>query len=403
MKAFIDDHRKADGVEPICKVLPIAPSTDYEHAARQRDPARCPARRRRDAVLCGHIQRVWRENFAVYGVRKVWRQRQREGVEVARCTVERLMRRLGLRGVVRGKTPRTTVSDRAMPCPQDHVNRQFQASRPNSLWVSDFTDVSTWQGVVYVAFIIDVLARRIVGWRVSHHMQTDCVLDALEQALDARQPVQGGQRSGGAVRLDPLYRASGGSGHCAIGGPRRRRLRQCAGGNHPWLGPSRGDPSPVVEEPRGRGVGDPHLGRLVQPPTPPGREPHLRDQVQTTLPAFVEEALRDVAAIGDRLAGQAPDQVGHGLPVIDVARRDPTREPLTTVVDDQVELEAEKLVAVDAAAMVTGDPGGRIGEGDASRRAVTGIEREGRVDDHRYVKLARSAFTTDSRCQPPGR
>jgi len=192
MKTFIDDHREAYGVEPICKVLPIAPSTYYEHAARKADPERLPARLRRDEALCVQVQRVWSENFEVYGVRKVWRQLRREGFDVARCTVERLMRQLGLRGVVRGKTLRTTVSDRATPCPQDHVNRQFQASRPNALWVSDFTYVSTWQGFVYVAFIIDVFARRIVGWRVSSSARTDFVLDALEQALYARQPVQGG-------------------------------------------------------------------------------------------------------------------------------------------------------------------------------------------------------------------
>ena len=186
MKTFIDDHREAYGVEPICKVLPIAPSTYYVHAARQADPARRPARLRRDEALSGHVQRVWSEHFEVYGVRKVWRQLHRESFDVARCTVERLMRRLGLRGVMRGKTLRTTVSDRAAPCPQDHVNRQFQASRPNTLWVSDFTYVSTWQGVVYVAFIIDVFARRIVGWRVSSSARTDFVLDALEQALHAR-------------------------------------------------------------------------------------------------------------------------------------------------------------------------------------------------------------------------
>ena len=159
---------------------------------RQADPARRPARQRRDEALCAQIQRLWREHFEVYGVRKVWRQLHREGVDVARCTVERLMRRRGLRGVVRGKTPRTTVSDRATPCPPDHVNRQFQATRPNSLWVSDFTYVSTGQGFVYVAFIIDVFARRIVGWQVSNSAHTGFVLDALEQALYGRQPVQGG-------------------------------------------------------------------------------------------------------------------------------------------------------------------------------------------------------------------
>jgi len=189
MKAFIDEHRAVYGVEPICRVLPIAPSTYYAHAHCQAAPERRSSRARRDEVLSGHIQRVWEENFQVYGVRKVWRQLLREGVMVARCTVERLMRRLGLQGVVRGKPVKTTISDKANPCPLDKVNRQFRAERPNALWVSDFTYVSTWQGFVYVAFVIDVFARRIVGWRVSSSARTDFVLDALEQALYARRPV----------------------------------------------------------------------------------------------------------------------------------------------------------------------------------------------------------------------
>jgi len=193
MKAFIDEHRAVYGVEPICRVLPIAPSTYYTHAHCQAAPERRSSRARRDEVLSGHIQRVWEENFQVYGVRKVWRQLLREGVMVARCTVERLMRRLGLQGVVRGNPVKTTISDKANPCPLDKVNRQFRAERPNALWVSDFTYVSTWQGFVYVAFVIDVFARRIVGWRVSSSARTDFVLDALEQALYARRPVdQGG-------------------------------------------------------------------------------------------------------------------------------------------------------------------------------------------------------------------
>lgn len=134
------------------------------------------------------IERVWQGNLQVYGADKVWRQLDREGMTVARCTVERLMRRQGLRGVVRGKVVRTTVSDPKAPCPLDRVNRQFRAERPNQLWASDFTYVSTWQGWLYVAFVIDVFARRIVGWRVSSSMRTDFVLDALEQALYARQP-----------------------------------------------------------------------------------------------------------------------------------------------------------------------------------------------------------------------
>jgi hypothetical protein len=190
MITFIDDHRQVHGVEPICRVLPIAPSTYYQHVARRADPARVPARVQRDAMLCVEIRRVWEKNVQVYGVRKVWRQLAREGIHVARCTVERLMKKLGLRGVRRGRFIRTTVSDSSRPCPLDRVQRQFKAERPNALWVSDFTYVSSWQGFVYVAFIIDVFARRIVGWRVSASAHTDFVLDALEQALYERQPVQ---------------------------------------------------------------------------------------------------------------------------------------------------------------------------------------------------------------------
>jgi putative transposase len=167
MTAFIDEHRGVYGVEPICNVLPIAPSTYYTQAARRADPQRRPCRAWRDDALCQQIRRVWDQNKQVYGVRKVWKQLRREGYRVARCTVERLMRRLGLRGVIRGRTVKTTISDKATPCPQDKVNRQFRATRPNALWVSDFTDVSAWQGFVYVAFVIDVFARRIVGWKVS--------------------------------------------------------------------------------------------------------------------------------------------------------------------------------------------------------------------------------------------
>ncbi|GIW56845.1 MAG: transposase [Lysobacteraceae bacterium] len=187
MTAFIDEHRDVYGVEPICRVLPIAPSTYSTQAARRADPELRPNRAWRDDALCQEIRRVWDENKQVYGVRKVWKQLRREGYRVARCTVERLMRRLGLRGVIRGRTVKTTVSDKATPCPRDLVNRQFRAERPNALWVSDFTYVSTWHGFVYVAFVIDVFARRIVGWKVSSSARTDFVLDALEQALHARR------------------------------------------------------------------------------------------------------------------------------------------------------------------------------------------------------------------------
>ena len=188
MYALVDEHRAAHGVEPICEVLQIAPSAYRRHAARSRDGSLMSTRARRDAALMPRIEQVWNANLQVYGADKVWRQMNREGVEVARCTVERLMKRLGLQGVKRGKVVRTTVSDSKAPCPLDKVNRQFRAERPNQLWVSDFTYVSTWQGWLYVAFVVDVFARRIVGWRVSSSMSTDFVLDALEQALYARQP-----------------------------------------------------------------------------------------------------------------------------------------------------------------------------------------------------------------------
>jgi putative transposase len=171
--------------------LQIAPSGYRRHVARQRNPGLRCARAQREEALLPQIQRVWHANLQVYGADKVWRQLRREGIGAARCTVERLMKRLGLKGVRRGKAVKTTVPDKAVPCPLDRVNRQFYAQRPNQLWVSDFTYVSTWQGWLYVAFVIDVFARRIVGWRVSSSMHTDFVLDALEQALYARQPELG--------------------------------------------------------------------------------------------------------------------------------------------------------------------------------------------------------------------
>jgi putative transposase len=189
MIAFIDDHRRAYGVEPICKVLPIAPSTYRDRVAKRADPTKLSARAKRDEALRPEIRRVFKENFEVYGARKVWRQLGREGIPVARCTVERLMADLGLQGAIRGKPVRTTISDNAAPCPLDHVNRQFHAPAPNLLWLSDFTYVSTWSGFVYVAFVIDAYARRIVGWRVSRTAHANFVLDALEQALHERRPV----------------------------------------------------------------------------------------------------------------------------------------------------------------------------------------------------------------------
>jgi putative transposase len=192
MIAFIDDHRGAYGVEPICKVLPIAPSTYHARVARRRDAGLLSRRARRDLALKPEIARVFAENFGIYGARKVWRQLGREGISVARCTVERLMGEMGLQGVIRGKPVRTTISDKAAPCPLDHVNRQFHAPAPNVLWLSDFTYVATWSGFVYVAFVIDAFARRIVGWRVSRTAHASFVLDALEQALHQRRPIHRG-------------------------------------------------------------------------------------------------------------------------------------------------------------------------------------------------------------------
>ena len=186
MTAFIDDHRDAYGVEPICSVLPIAPSTYYAHKARQADPSRLSGRAKRDAALQVEIKRVWNENRQVYGARKVWHQLHREGFPVARCTVERLMRQMGIQGVVRGKKVRTTIADEAATRPADLVERDFSAAHPNQLWVADLSYVATWAGFVYVAFVIDVFSRMIVGWRVSRSLRGNLALDALEQALWAR-------------------------------------------------------------------------------------------------------------------------------------------------------------------------------------------------------------------------
>lgn len=191
MVNFIEDHRSVYGVEPICKVLPIAPSTFYTHAARRKDPTRLPARAKWDATLCSAIDRVYRANRRVYGARKVWKQLKREGVAVARCTVERLMGSMRLQGVVRGRKCRTTIPDDLAARPQDLVARSFKAERPNQLWVADLTYVATWRGFVYVAFVIDVFSRRIVGWRVASSLRTDLALDALEQALWARPRSEG--------------------------------------------------------------------------------------------------------------------------------------------------------------------------------------------------------------------
>ena len=191
MAVFIDEHRGSYGVEPICAVLPIAPSTYYALKRCEADPSLRSLRAQRDERLRGDIERVWRENFEVYGVRKVWRQLNREGINVARCTVSRLMHDMGLQGAVRGRGFKTTtMSDPASTQPMDLVDRNFRASRPNELWVSDLTYVATWRGFVYVAFVIDVFSRRVVGWRVSRSLRSDLALDALEQAICERQDEQ---------------------------------------------------------------------------------------------------------------------------------------------------------------------------------------------------------------------
>ena len=192
MTSFIDDHRGEYGVEPICRVLPVAPSTYHERVAQRRDPLRLSPRVQHDEAMKPEVRLVFDANLKVYGVRKVWWQMQREGFEIVCCTVERLMRDLGLQGVIRGKPVKTTISDKAAPCPLDQVNRQFHAPAPNMLWASDFTYVATWPGFVYVAFVIDVYARYSVGWRVSRSAHASFVLDALEQAIHDRRPVHRG-------------------------------------------------------------------------------------------------------------------------------------------------------------------------------------------------------------------
>ena len=187
MTDFIEESREAHGVEPICRALQFAPSTYYDRRSIVRDPDRASARVKSDAALSVKIDAAWDTNRKLYGARKIWHVLRREGEDAARCTVERLMRSLGIRGVVRGKKVITTQPDTSKPCPDDKVNRLFTADRPNKLWVSDFTYVPTWSGTVYVAFVIDVFARRIVGWRASTSMKTQFVLDALDQAIWQRK------------------------------------------------------------------------------------------------------------------------------------------------------------------------------------------------------------------------
>src|SRR5712664_1442188 len=281
MVGFIDDHRETFGVEPICAVLPIAPSLYYELKARERDPHRRPARARRDEELCEHVRRVWRENREVYGVRKVWKQLRREGQAVARCTVARLMRRLGLAGVVRGrKFTVTTIPDTAAARPPDLVTRQFTAVRPNQLWVADLTYVATWRGFVYVAFVIDVFSRRIVGWRAASTLRSDLALDALEQALYDRpiiqaEPLVHHSDRGVQYLSIAVHGAVGRGRHRAVGRQHGGLVRQRAGGDRDRVVQDGGDlSSRTVEGARGRRVRDARVGRVVQR-QPPARTARL--------------------------------------------------------------------------------------------------------------------------------
>ena len=194
MVSFIDDHREAYGVGPITDVLPIAPSTYYAHKAIQADPSLRSPRAQRDEGLRREIRRVWKENRELYGAEKVWKQLNREGIPAAWCTVRRLMNEMGLRGAVRGRAFKTTtIPGEESSRPLDLVDRNFQVSRPNELWVSDLTYVATWRGFVYVAFVLDAYARRILGWRVSTSLRSDLALDALEQAISEREDDQDGR------------------------------------------------------------------------------------------------------------------------------------------------------------------------------------------------------------------
>ena len=267
---FIDAHREAYGVEPICEVLPIAPATYYRHQACQAHPETRSRRAQRDVWLTAQIQRVWDENFAVYGPRKVWQQLGREGIVVARCTVERLMRQMGLQGAVRGRRFKTTIADDGAARPADLVKREFVATRPNQLWVADLTYVATWRGFVYVAFVIDVFARHIVGWRVSSSLRTDLALDALEQALYARptsdELVHHSDRGSQYLSIRYTERLAEAGIEPSVGSV-GRFVRQRPRGVGDRVVQDRSDPSSrPVAAPRSRGVCDTRMGGLVQPP-----------------------------------------------------------------------------------------------------------------------------------------
>ena len=286
MTSFFHSHREQYGVEAICNVLPIAPSTYYEGKARETGHRRFPARALRDGELREQIRRVWKENFGVYGVRKVWRQLNREGVVAARCTVARLMREFGLRGVVRGRRVKTTTAVATLPGPADRVNRVFQAPRPNVLWLADLTYVATWAGFVCVAFVIGAFARCIVGWRVSNSLRTDLALDALEQALYARvvdsrdDLVHHGVRGSQYLSIRYTERLAEAGIEQSVGSVGDSYDNALAGEaakqNHHRAVQGRGDSNPrPLARPGAGGVRNPRLGGLVQQPTNPrvDREP----------------------------------------------------------------------------------------------------------------------------------
>jgi len=260
MVSFIDENRESYGVEPICDVLPIAPSTYYGHKGWERNPESRSPRARRDEQLHVEIRRVWDQNFQLYGVRKVWKQLNREGSSVARCTVARLMGDMGLRGAVRGRRFKTTVADEVADRPLDLVERDFRATRPNELWVSDLTYVATWRGFVYVAFVIDVFSRRIVGWRVSSSLRSDLALDALEQAICERQ-------DDAAEAL--VHHSDRGVQYLSI----RYTERLAEAGIEPSVG-TRGDSydNALAESVIGLRVRHPRVGLVVQLSPPPGAD-----------------------------------------------------------------------------------------------------------------------------------
>ncbi len=280
---MIDALRGRFGVEPICRVLELPTSTYYAHKAHQPSP-----RQRRDAQLKLEIQRVWKANFEVYGARKVWRQLGREGISVARCTVERLMAELGLRGVVRGKPKRTTIADPQAERPADLVNRQFAALAPNRLWVADLTYVATWGGFCYAAFIIDAYSRTIVGWRVATTLRTSLALDALEMAIWSRQDAPEGLEElvhhsdrGVPIPVGPLHPTPGRRGRGDLGRLQGRQLRQCAGRGDQRALQGRADPPPwsLADRQPGR-AGHPRMGAVVEP-APPARRPRSHPTCRT--------------------------------------------------------------------------------------------------------------------------